>query len=481
MSTPEEMSTPEKAADGVLPTTNKHESSWKKYETYYCEVDPKQGDRATEIKLLSFKRPHMRGFHFAWFGFFMAFSSWFAFAPLMPQIKKDLGLTKDELYNANIASVASTVLMRFAVGPLCDRFGTRTMFSMLLTFGAIPVFFGGLVNNGIGLVIIRFVIGVLGATFVPCQAWCSQLFAKEIVGTANAMAGGWGNLGGGAVQLLMVGVWNMFRTGFDDEEAWRLSFIVPGVLTCGTGICMYFFSDDSPKGNFKELEQRGTMERKSSKKSFQEGFCQYNAWILFIQYAACFGVEVTMNNILAVYLETKYELSVSLAGLIASLFGLMNLFARAMGGALSDKLFQWFGAGTTGMRGRIYAQSISLVWEGIMLLIFTRMDSLGATIGVLLLFSLGVQMAEGCTFGIVPYVKPTATGAVSGVVGAGGNVGAVCWGLMFRFGPSEADDVLFILGFIVIASAVMGLFVLIQGHDGCITKAKGEPESLDVI
>ena len=222
-----------------------------------------RGDRATEIKLLSFKRPHMRGFHFAWFGFFMAFASWFAFAPLMPQIKKDLGLTKDEVYNANIASVASTVLMRFAVGPLCDVFGTRTMFSMLLSFGAIPVFFGGLVNNATGLATIRFFIGVLGACFVPCQAWCSQLFAKEIVGTANAMAGGWGNLGGGAVQLLMVGVWNRFRTGIDDEKAWRLSFIVPAVLTCGTGIGMYFFSDDSPKGNFKELTQRGTMKRRS--------------------------------------------------------------------------------------------------------------------------------------------------------------------------------------------------------------------------
>ncbi|CAE6913120.1 NRT2.2 [Symbiodinium natans] len=110
------MSTPEMAADGVLPTTNKHErrASWKKYETYDCEVD-----RATEIKLLSFQRPHMHGFRLVWFGFFMAFASWFAFAPLMPQIKKDLGLTKDEVYNANIASVASTVLMRFAVGPLC--------------------------------------------------------------------------------------------------------------------------------------------------------------------------------------------------------------------------------------------------------------------------------------------------------------------------------------------------------------------------
>ncbi|CAN0319776.1 unnamed protein product, partial [Hapterophycus canaliculatus] len=52
-------------------------------DSYDVPVDPKQQDKATKFKLHSFRRPHMRAFHFAWFGFFMAFVSWFAFAPLM--------------------------------------------------------------------------------------------------------------------------------------------------------------------------------------------------------------------------------------------------------------------------------------------------------------------------------------------------------------------------------------------------------------
>eukprot|EP00953_Heterococcus_sp_UTEX-ZZ885_P022988 12668-Heterococcus_DN1.PRE.1 len=42
---------------GHLPST-----TWQKYQDYDCPVDPKQNDRATTIKLLSLKKPHMRAF-----------------------------------------------------------------------------------------------------------------------------------------------------------------------------------------------------------------------------------------------------------------------------------------------------------------------------------------------------------------------------------------------------------------------------------
>jgi len=154
------------------------------------------------MKLYSLRRPHMRAFHFAWFGFFMAFVSWFAFAPLMSEIQGDLGMSDAEVYNANISSVSSTVLSRFVVGPLCDTFGARISSSVLLIMGAIPTAFGGLVNSAVGVAVIRFFIGVMGATFVCTQFWTSQIFAKEFVGTANATSAGWGNLGGGVTQVL---------------------------------------------------------------------------------------------------------------------------------------------------------------------------------------------------------------------------------------------------------------------------------------
>ena len=72
------------------------------------------------------------------------------------------------------------------------------------------------------------------------------------------------------------------------------------------------------------------------------------------------------------------------------------------------------------------------------------------------------QAAEGTTFAIVPYVAPKALGSVSGVVGAGGNVGAVAWGLMFMFGDSGKTGYRN-LGIIIMASALLSVFIKIKG------------------
>ena len=53
------------------------------YQSYKLPVESSEEDRATKIKLFSFARPHMRAFHFSWFAFFMCFTTWFAFAPLI--------------------------------------------------------------------------------------------------------------------------------------------------------------------------------------------------------------------------------------------------------------------------------------------------------------------------------------------------------------------------------------------------------------
>lgn len=109
----------------LIATTTRQAQEIKKYSEYFLNVDPDQDDKATEIKLLSFKRPHMRAFHCSWFCFFTAFFIWFAIAPLLPEVKETLGLTKQQVWTSNICSVAGTIFLRFVNGPLCDKYGAR--------------------------------------------------------------------------------------------------------------------------------------------------------------------------------------------------------------------------------------------------------------------------------------------------------------------------------------------------------------------
>lgn len=55
----------------------------------------------------------------------------------------------------------------------------------------------GLVTDATGLIILRFFIGILGASFVPCQVWSTGFYDKNVVGSANALMAGIGNSGGG--------------------------------------------------------------------------------------------------------------------------------------------------------------------------------------------------------------------------------------------------------------------------------------------
>lgn len=154
--------------------------------------------KARSVPVLNVVNPYGRVFFFSWFGFLIAFWSWYAFPPLMSRtIKADLKLTNDDVANSNIAALTATLLVRFICGPLCDKYGPRKVFAFTLLAGAIPTALAGTVTTAGGLITLRFFVGILGGVFVPCQVWCTGFFDKNVVGTANALAGGWGNAGGG--------------------------------------------------------------------------------------------------------------------------------------------------------------------------------------------------------------------------------------------------------------------------------------------
>jgi NNP family nitrate/nitrite transporter-like MFS transporter len=168
-----------------------------------------------------------------------------------------------------------------------------------------------------------------------------------------------------------------------------------------------------------------------------------------------------MNNASVLYYNYKFGLETEDASKIAFLYGSMNIFARALGGLFSDRLNI-----KTGMRGRLWLQTILLLCEGILILVFAHAQSLGGAIATMCMFSIFTQAAEGAIYGIVPYVHKLHTGAVAGFVGSGGNVGSVVYGIGFR--NLEYKSAFLLMGSVVIVSSFLSIFIHIPCHAGML-------------
>ena len=403
--------------------------------------------RATRVRLLDFSSAPMRAFHLSWFAFLLCFVAWFGIAPLMALVRDDLKLTKAQIGNTVIASVAITVLARLLTGWLCDRFGPRRTYSALLVFGAFPVMGIGLAHSYQSFLLFRLAIGLIGASFVITQYHTSVMFAPRVVGTANAISAGWGNLGGGVAQWVMpLLVAALMGLGAGRFLSWRLAMIVPGIGLLLTGILYYQFTEDTPDG-------RPFSPRRGAQ-AFWEAAADYRVWLLFLLYAACFGVEITIDNVAALYFKDSFHVSLKLAGLLASATGMMNIFARALGGVAGD----WAG-NLWGLQGRSLLLGLVIFVEGVALALFSRLTNLGTATAAYLVFGLLVCMACGVTYAVVPLVQPRAIGSVSGIVGAGGNVGAVLAGFLFKSESISGQRALFLLGIAVAVSAFSALML----------------------
>lgn len=437
-------------------------------------------DQATRIQLFSFSTPAMRAFHMSWFAFFMCFFAWFGIAPLMQIVRGEMGLTPEQIGWCVIGSVAVTIVARLLVGWLCDRFGPRVTYTWLLILGSLPVMGIALSYDFKSFLFFRVMIGAIGASFVITQYHTSLMFAPNCVGTANATTAGWGNLGGGVTQLAMPLLFGLMvgTLGLSESLGWRVCMVIVGLLCAATGVAYWFVTQDTPQGNFSEVRPAAARSNGKTLRAFAEACRDPRVWTLFVIYGACFGIELTMNNITALYLLDYFDYfkqldslkALQLAGAIAASFGLMNIFARSLGGWMGDRCGnRW------GLSGRVKWLFLALFGEGIALLLFSQATVLLTAVPLLVLFSLFVQMSEGATFAVVPLINRKALGAVSGIVGAGGNVGAVSAGFLFKSAGIDWPTAFLFLGAAVTAISFLSFTLATRTADVLVEEPALEP------
>ena len=214
------------------------------------------------------------------------------------------------------------------------------------------------------------------------------------------------------------------------------------------------FTQDSPESKDAKANTG------KSKGSLLEAARDARVWALFVGYGACFGVELTIHNIAASYFHDRFQLGLKEAGMLAGSFGVLAIFARSLGGYLGDRAGRRFG-----LDGRGRFLTAMLLAEGVGLIAFSRMNALVPAAITLVLFGLFVHVAAGATYSVVTFIKPNGVGAVAGIVGAGGNAGAVLAGLLFRGNAQSTQNGLLWLGGAVMASAALAATVRFRRTD----------------
>lgn len=220
--------------------------------------------------------------------------------------------------------VLTGAVLRLPIGILCDRFGGRIVYFLLMLTAAVPMFLVGAANGYAEFLLAGLGFGLAGAAFAAGVAYTSVWFPQKRIGTALGILG-LGNAGAAATAMFAPLV--LQRLTVEDLEGWRtLPKIYAGLLAAMAGVFWLFTRTKMMAG----AGRTGLLQRLAPLRIAR-------VWRFGLYYAFFFGGFVALSQWLIPYYVNVYTMSVATAGVLTATFSLPSGLIRAAGGWLSDK------------------------------------------------------------------------------------------------------------------------------------------------
>ena len=330
--------------------------------------------------------------------FAINFWAWNLIGPLSPTYTKAMSLTSTQ----TALLVATPILVgsvgRIPVGALTDRYGGRTMFTIISLVSIVPVLlvaFAGEIDSYALLLVFGFFLGIAGTAFAIGIPFVNAWYPPARRGFATGVFGA--GMGGTALSAF-------FTPRFVAWFGYITTHVIIAAALALTALLVRTRMSNSPvwKPNtdpvIPKLKAAGKLAV---------------TWQMSLLYAVCFGGFVAFSTYLPTYLKTIYDFSLTDAGARTAGFAVAAVIARPIGGILSDRLHPKIVvmialAGAAGMAIVIALQPPPEIAAG--------------SSFIAMAFFLGIGTG-GVFAWVARSAPPERVGSVTGIVGAAGGLG----------------------------------------------------------
>ncbi len=259
-----------------------------------------------------------------------------AYSVLLPEMIRDLHLTKAEAGMIKSAFGISYLIFSPLMGLLTDLIGARKVISFFCLFLGGGSFLMGYAESFIASSIFFFIVGLgASATWVPITTLIQRWFGEKKRGLALGILSPSYGIGFGMMGLILPVIVSRY--------SWRMGWQLLGILGLGLIVLNGFLMRDDPKiigiypwGEDVTPEETSTF---LTRMSYFEVFKTHKFWIIGISYfLISFGVYTIVD-----FIVTYGTLELNISYRISSLFITLIAFSGVAGGFILTTISDYIG------------------------------------------------------------------------------------------------------------------------------------------
>lgn len=254
-------------------------------------------------------------------------------APVVPLIMDDLHISHSTMGLMMSLFFALYAATQFPAGYLSDRLGPKRVIVLGSFLSSLSNLLFGLSSQVHYLVSFQLCNGIgQGGGWGPSIKLICSWFPKSKWASALGIYG------------TCISVFTIFSywtsSGLGQKYGWRFAFLVPSSMLFCVGIIHWVFVRDSPRETRLTGVARQTVDASGRSAKLRSILFRRSAWLFAFSFACVMFLDYTYLMWTPTFLYEVFGLTVVKAGMFSSIYPLVGLVARPLGGYLSDLFFR---------------------------------------------------------------------------------------------------------------------------------------------